>query len=97
MSKYFVFEAIDGGWDECETLEEARKIARDYFDFYSDDGIPEEYINGGIKIMQVFEESYCPVIKKRSDSRGPWPYDFDELLGFEMRPVDFKDTEPETR
>lgn len=69
MKKYLVYEPMNHEFTECETLAKAHEVAEDLFSDICSDGVPDEYLEGGLQILKLLEVSHCPVIVKREDYR----------------------------
>lgn len=69
MSRYLVFDFTTGDSEQCDTLEEARKVAREHFNIEAEDSVDEAYNEGALKIMKAIEESRTPVVSRKEDYR----------------------------
>jgi hypothetical protein len=89
---YAVYEPIDGNLYYYETLEEAEAGTEKAIDYYSDDGIPEEYKNRELCILKVIKRSKYSVTdsKENYENAEDWPNnnDWDEVGKVEMVDVD---------
>ena len=77
---YLVYDPLDGDHQEIETLEGARKEAKDLIQSIYDacDGWPQEVECNGVKIYKLVEQSVqCDVMKREDYSEEDWSRDPD--------------------
>lgn len=76
MSKYFVYDSYDTGFEEFETLGEAEKHFEEITDFSSySDGWPQEILDGAIKLGIITHVS-CDGEHRHTDHKE-WDFECD--------------------
>ena len=100
MKKYLAFDGINGGHEDFDTIEEARKWLEDCF-LSPDEGYHPDFAS--CKIYQLAETVECEVVDKKENYKyiyeddipegdnesQAWPYstDFDEIWEHKFVPV----------
>ena len=100
MKKYLAFDGINGGHEDFDTIEEARKWLEDCF-LSPDEGYHPDFAS--CKIYQLAETVECEVVDKKENYKyiyeddipegdnesQAWPYstDFDEIWKHKFVPV----------
>ena len=96
MKKYLAFDGINGGHEDFDTIEEARKWLEECF-LDEEEGYHPDFAS--CKIYQLAETVECDVVDKKEnykydyeeegDESEVWPYDpaFDEIWEHRFVPV----------